>query len=119
MENSSEDFRITQFACGGFLDRGEYDYCKFVFNDDCISLFFRNSFPKDVYYGPFVIVPKNRAKILNFHYYIKKLSWNGGVAFIHIATRFSFVSFYKIRIENISFDEFSRLEKFKVQSEKL
>lgn len=46
MESHSKDFRITQYVCGGFLDRGEYDYCKFVFNDERILLFSEIHFQK-------------------------------------------------------------------------
>lgn len=110
----TEDLKIDSIISKGIIDRGKnYNYCKFVINQDgTISLFFRNTLPKDIYYGPFIIKHDNKSSFKDMTYYISQFTLNNnGQVYISIETKPSIFSSYIVYINGMSKEDFVKLKK--------
>lgn len=109
----TKDFKVYSIISFGFLDRGSgYSYCKFKINQDkSVSLYFRNSFPSDVYYGPFLLANNKNSSDKKLAYYVKKFEREkDGKTYMHIKMKTSIISSYKIYIEYIEEETFLELK---------
>lgn len=109
----TDDLKVYSIISFGFIDRGnEYSYCKFkIDTNKSINLYFRFSQPKDIYYGPFLLVPKNSASVQNLTYYVEKFEREkNGKTYLHFKTNPSIISSYRIYIEHISEEGFYKIK---------
>lgn len=108
----TEELKISSMISSGFMDRGKaYNYCLFVKNKEQISLYFRNSIPEDLYYGPFILVSRAEASALNLIYYIEKIERTKiGNVYLKFRTIPSILSSYSINIDYISEEDFNLLK---------
>lgn len=109
----TNDLKVSSIISSGFLDRGnEYSYCRFQINTNkSVCLYFRFTQPKDVYYGPFLLLPKNSVSVKNLIYYVEKFEREkNGNAYLHIKTKLSIISSYRIYINYISEEDFYKIK---------
>lgn len=108
----TDDLKIYSIISSGFLDRGsEYSYCKFLIDRDSVHLYLRFSQPKSIYYGPVLLVSKNSASVKNLTYYVEKLERDkNGETYLHIKTKPSIISSYKIYIKYIREEDFYKIK---------
>lgn len=110
----TDDLRISSMSAVNVIVNfgSEFDYCKFYFKENEIYLFFRYSFPKDIYNGPFVIKKNDKNNYSYFSLFtISNFKIKENCLTIKFKNKTLIGSSYKLNIDNISEEDIELLSK--------
>ena len=110
---TSELYRINGILSGGFINRGNFTWFKFLVNDENLIFYFSYDYPKNILYGSYIIKKKTIPKFYELFYILKSIEKDKqGNVYINFATKFSFLNFYKFSTGKISEKDFEILKSF-------
>lgn len=109
----SELYRIDSILSGGFVNRGNFTWFKILINDGNLVFYFTYDFPKNIFYGPYILKKNTESKFYELYYILKSCDKDKqGNIYINFSTKFSFLNFYKFSTGKISEKDYDILKQF-------